>query len=440
MLAMSSVLFAQGLFENAVSDTDNSDERSSLLWSGYGRGSVFGGSRDFDFATVFGEFCLQGNIRANKLMFHTDLRFRSGLQFGNEYTRTEIKEAYAGYSGERTDILFGQQIVAWGRTDGFNPTNNITPDDYFFLSSEPDDQKLSNFMMRIRYRPFSFLDLDLIAIPYYKPSIYRYDLFNLGDNATFDEMILPDRTLRNSTLAVRTNFEFSEIGFSLSWFRGYDPYYGFDLENVDWSRGFPVIDYIPSAYLKNSLGADLAIPLGKWIVRGEMAYNLTKDFEDKIYIPNPDLTYVFGIEGTFVKVHAILQYIGKYTQDFTSLEEPMLTEPGNPLAQLAYANDMIAYESALFNRKIFLQQEKTNHAFSLTLSRSFAYEALNAEFTVYYNTVSEDYMLRPKITWKVTDALAAAVGLSYMDGPEGSLFDYTNPVMTGGFLEMKVSF
>ena len=61
----------------------------------------------------------------------------------------QLKEAYAGYSGEKMDVLFGNQIVNWGRTDGFNPTNCITPSDYFFLTAEPDDQKLSNFMLHL---------------------------------------------------------------------------------------------------------------------------------------------------------------------------------------------------------------------------------------------------------------------------------------------------
>ena len=67
-----------------------------------------------------------------------------------------------------------------GRTEGFSPTNNITPNDYFFLSSDPNDQRLSNFMLKMNYRPAIGIGLELIAIPFYKMSRYRFDLFDMG--------------------------------------------------------------------------------------------------------------------------------------------------------------------------------------------------------------------------------------------------------------------
>ena len=104
-----------------------------------------------------------------------------------------------------------------------------------------------------------------------------------------------------------------------------------------------------------------------------------------------------------------------------------LDDPSDPLAIAYYAEAMIRYESARFNRKIFNQQEKTNHALSLTLSKSFAYDTWNAELTGYYNITSEEYMIRPKITWKATDALSLSAGGSYMKGPENSIFWYAGP-------------
>ena len=60
--------------------------------------------------------------------------------------------------------------------------------------------------------------------------------------------------------------------------------------------------------------------------------------------------------------------------------------------------------------------------FSLTLNKSFAYDTWNVELTGYYNITSKEYMIRPKITWRATDALSLSVGASYMNGPEKSVF------------------
>ena len=114
--------------------------------NGYGRGSVFGGGTAYDLASAFAEFALQTSLTRGKALLVSDIRFRTGVFFNENESAFRIKELYAGYKGEKLHVLLGNQIVNWGRSDGFNPTNNITPDDYFFLSPDPADQRLSNFM------------------------------------------------------------------------------------------------------------------------------------------------------------------------------------------------------------------------------------------------------------------------------------------------------
>ena len=439
-LLYGSVIYAQGLFESSLTEETEQKNNNGIEFSGYVRGSVFGGSKDYDYSTAFGESCLRGRLFSNKTYLYAEIRVRSGVQFGDELNRIELKEAYAGYSGEQLDVLLGNQIVTWGRTDGYNPTNNLTPDDYFLLTSEPDDQKLSNLMLRIRYRLNPEIDLDVIAIPVYKPSVYRYDFFDLGEYATFAQSTLPDKSFKNGSVAARLNFELRSIGFSLSFFRGYDPFHGFHVKNIDWPGGLPEISYSATPYLKNTIGADLSVPVGSWIARGEFACNITKDYGEEMYIPHPDLHYVVGLEKNFNGFNTIIQYIGKYTMDFSELITPVLANPSNPQSQLQYANDLIYYESAAFNRKIFYQQEELNHAVSFIVSKSFAYKTWNAGISVYYNITSEEYMVRPEISWSITDALSAGAGYAYMAGPDESIFDYAGPVLNGAFLELKVSF
>lgn len=440
LIFCSSFLWAQSLFESSQTEKEEEDSSVGIDFSGYVRGSIYGASQNYDYSTLFGESSLRGKLFYKDAFLYTEMRLRSGLKFDESFTQFELREAYAGYSGEKFDALLGNQIISWGRTDGFNPTNNITPNDYFFLTADPDDQKLSNFMLRFKYRITTQIDLELIMIPAYRPSIYRYDLFDLGQNVSFVDGEMPDFKFGNSTLAARLNFELSKAGFSLSYFRGYDPFYGFDVVNIEWVDRTPVISNAAAPYLKNTVGADFAIPLGSWITRGEFAYNITSDYEEEMYIPNPDLQYVLALEKSIGGFITIFQYIGKYTLEYSELQAPILLDPMNPLAQLQYANEMILYESSLFNRKIFNQQEEMNHALLLNITKSFAYDTWNAEISGYYNMTSEEYVIRPKLSWKISDALTACTGLSYMYGPEGSLFDYSSPVLSGGFLELKVNF
>jgi len=415
-------------------------ESSQAEFNGFVRGSAFGGSELYDYSSLFGEFCLQSKFSQGKTYLYADLRFRGGVNFDEEYVKFQLREVYAGYQSDKFDLFLGNQIVVWGRTDGFNPTNNITPNDYFFLTSDMDDQKLSNFMLRMKYRISSVIDIELIGIPVYSPSDYRFDLFDMGDGVSFGEATLPEKSFGNGSLATRLNFEFSKAGVSVSYFRGYDPFYGFNVQSVDFTTGVAVITNSATPYLKNTIGLDFDLPVSSWILRGEAAYNITDDYEKNMHIPNPDIAYVFGIEHNFGDVTTILQYVGKQTLDFTKLQLPVLTDPSDPLAQIQYANEMIEYESALFNRKMFYQQEKTNHSIVLLLSKAFAYDTWNIEVGGYYNITSGDLMIRPKATWRISDALVASLGGNYMSGPDKSIFDYSAPVLSGIFAELKASF
>jgi len=438
---LSGNIVAQSLFEDAGSASENEVEKDAgIQLNGFVRGSVFGAGETYDLSTTFAELSLQAEFESGNAFLKSDLRFQKGVAFNENMPLIVLKELYAGFRGNKFDVLLGNQIVTWGRTDGFNPTDNITPRDYFFLTADPDDQRTPNFLLRVKYRIIPEIELDVIGVPFFVPSQYRYDLFDMGSQVKFSDEILPSKAIKNGTIAARLNFDFPVVGWSFSYFRGYDSFHGFDVTSVDWSSGSPLITNASRSYQKTSLGADAAVPLGPVIFRGEAAFNLTDRPANEMYIPLSDVSYVAGIETGFSGFTLIGQYIGKFTPDFSDLIVPELTDPLNPLAQMQYANAMIDYENRLFNRRIFYQQEKTNHAVALTISKSFGYEAWQVEFTGYYNLTSEEWMIRPKISWKITDALSASFGANYMVGSDKTLFGYSSTIMNGAFVQLKVSF
>ncbi|MCE5331296.1 MAG: hypothetical protein LLF95_04040 [Bacteroidales bacterium] len=443
LLSALSFLFlpAQSLFESALDlPTTANEQTTKLSLGGFVRGSVYGGAKNYDLTSTFAELALKTRFDKGKAFLESDIRLRKAVFFDENVQMIQLKELYAGYRGEKLDVLLGNQIVSWGRADGFNPTNNITPNDYFFLSADPDDQKESNFMLRMKLRFIPAVELELIGIPFYQASNYRYDLFDMGENVAFGSEIIPSKDLKNGTLAARLNFEFPVAGWSLSYFRGYDPYHGFDVQSVDWSTGLPLLTNVAVSYLKTTAGADFAIPIGKSVFRGEVAYNITKTIDNKMYIPLPDVSYVAEIESNLAGFTMVGQYIGKFVPDFSALVFPVLSDPLNSTAQMQYTNELIDYENRLFNRRIFNQQEKTNHAVSLTVNKSFGYDNWNAECTAYFNFTSDEWLIRPKLIWKINDNLSAAIGGNYMQGKVKTLFGYSSTVMNGGFAELRVTF
>ncbi len=431
--------FPQGLFETLNSGTDKSDEETSYKMNGYVRASAYGGSPEYDYSSVFGELALQTRLSHGNTFLFADFRVREGLFFNERKTVFDLKEAYAGYLGKHFSVYLGNQIVSWGRADGFNPTNNITPNDYFFLTPEQDDQRMSNFMIRSKVILSKVIDLELIAIPFFKGSNYRYDLFDMGSEAEFEDAVLPDKTFENLAYAARLNFNLPVAGFSVSYFNGYDPFYGFNVKDVQL---FPItrIYYRPEFYRKSTIGADFDFTAGRSIFRGEVAYDHTNDYVSNMHVPNPALKYVVGLENVFFDIMSVIQYVGQYTFDHYELIEPEFPDSQDPSVLMQYGYDMVYFESELFNRKIFQQQKEFNHALMISLSRPFYYENIRAEFTAYYNFTSEEYLIRPNISYNITDNLSVNAGASLMYGPGNSIYDYAGKILNGFYMSMKASF
>lgn len=419
---------AQGLFESSTKD----DAKKLLIdFSGYGRGSAYGGGETFDYSSVFAEFGIEGELSWKNAFLFTDLRLRAGSQYDSLYTTLQVKETYVGYQSNKLDVYFGAKIVSWGRTDGFNPTDNITPYDYFFLTPDADDQKLPNILMQSKWYILPQLDFEIILIPIYRPSIYRYDLFDLGSFTTFTDPSLPDKTFTNGSFGVRLSANLAKAGFSVSYFHGFDPFYGFNVYNISWEGMVPSIQLTAQPYLKDAIGADFSLAARSWIIRGEAAYNITKNYEDNMYIPNPNISYVAGVEHAFWGITTILQYVGQFTINFAPLDN---------LTGIENMNDMIIGELTEFNRKIFNQQEQFNHALSLSLSKSLAHETIGLEAMGYYNITSEEWFIRLKLKWHITDNLETSVGGFYSEGPDMSIYSYSSKVLNGAFIELKVNF
>lgn len=425
---------AQGLFDAASASS------KQINLNGYARGSIWGLGEEYDYTTAFGEFCLQSSYSTPNVALFADVRFRSGIFFNEPATIFELKEAYASYRPGSFAFTLGQQIVNWGTTDGFNPTNNITPNNYFVLTANPDDQKIANFLLRSSWQISQKISWETIVIPVYKPSVYRYELFNLGKNSTFGKAQNPEVNFKNGTLATRLSFELKGISFSTSWFNGYDPFYGFGIDNIEWTAMGPNTNYSAAYYRKNIVGLDIEIPLKHLIFRSEIASNFVDKSKDQIHLPNNGVSAVGAIEipkGNFL---LLLQYIGSFTFNYAELIKPVAEHELPQPQQMQYAEELIRYETAQFNRQIFHQQEEWNHAFSLTARQMLAYQTLELEATGYYNITSEEWMLRPNINWKANQSIRLTVGAQLMNGETGTVFHHASKIMNGVFVELKTVF
>lgn len=318
---------SQSLFEKA--EEESKDRALSYELNGYLRSALFVGKvldkSEAELKSGYGEACLRLKVRKpNFGDAFAEVRFRRGYEFNDSLSEVNLREAYVNAYIGSFDFRIGHQIVVWGRADGFNPTDNITPRNMLVRSPDEDDRREGNFLIRSHYNIHPFR-LEAIWVPSYRSSVVPTDLLPFPPSVRLIDPEYPDAELKHSAFALRLNFEWPAIDGSISYFNGHNPFPGI-------VAAFPEIlsdtlsqEILLKSYRMQVLGADFqTIVAGSLGLRGEIAYRKPHgDYETSIHTPNPDLQYVFGIDKEFSgSFSLILQYMGRIVFDFKELQLP----------------------------------------------------------------------------------------------------------------------
>ncbi|MCP4710711.1 MAG: hypothetical protein GY869_18965, partial [Planctomycetes bacterium] len=204
-----------------------------------------------------------------------ELRYTGGHDGNEGFSAFDIREAYVGVFPGPFDFYIGKQIIAWGRADAHNPTNVITPQKFVSRSPFEDDRRDGNFLIRsqLNVEP---VRVEALWIPVYAAnelpidqnminSLLMGQLSSLPFNVNLHKLVenYPDASFKKSGFAVRCNLELPAVDGSVSYFNGYNPMPGL---NVDVGPAGAVVDIMPGlkAYRMHMVGGDFATALGSF--------------------------------------------------------------------------------------------------------------------------------------------------------------------------------
>ncbi len=420
------LIAAQGLFESAA--TTEEAEAKGYELNGFVRSTGYLSGEEVQ--SVYGEagLLLQANS-GNWGSAFTELRFRSGHEYGVEFFELNVSEAYVDVSFWRFDLRLGKQIVVWGRADGFNPTNNITPQNTTVRSPDSDDMRIGNFLSRAYFNLSPQIRLEGIWVPQYSPTVLAFKVADLPDNITIGEGAYPDAGLGNSAFAARLNLEFSAFDGSISYARGYNPMPGIKLKSIDMATA--ATELIPAAYQQQVFGLDFSTAIGSWGLRGESAYRITEEQHDGLsnyYIPYSDLYFVVGLDRVWGDFSLLVQYVGRHQPDFEKL-----VIPSDPLQSLYPQLEN-------YNRLFANQTDQYRQAITLGPTLSLFYETLNLELFAMYDLTTGETMVVPQVVYKPADGMAITLGGNYYQGDSGTLYDLIEDSYNSVFCELKLAF
>jgi Protein of unknown function (DUF1302) len=321
---------------------------------------------------------------------------------------SRVLEAYATLHFDKADLRVGRQIVAWGRADGINPTDNLTPRDYAVLLPFDEDQRFGTTALKLDVYLTQKLTLTAFTTPFFEPSEFPLP----GNSAIVEKR--PTRTLSDSEGGLKLSKTGDEFDWSVSY------YHGRNLLPTLWlnqSRMELHYDHF------DVLGADAARNFGRFGFRTELALTRPAD------LPNPDpnvgnsrLYWVAGIDRT------LLENLNINAQLFAHWM-PQYRDPAaipDPLPRI------VAIENAI----IAGQEDRVSSGLTFRISNMWVNNTLEAEVFGAANFRHGDRFIRPLVTYAFNDHLKGTLGGELYRGSLYTPYGLFEP-NSGVFLELR---
>ncbi len=320
----------------------------------------------------------------------------------DEETGIDLHESWLEYAAGRWDLRIGRQIIIWGKADGVQITDIISPPDY----TESVTRDLDEIRMPVDAAKFRLLgdhvDTELIWIPVFEPAVLPS-----GDNPwavepdlpenvrlSHEAIVEPETSLENSEIALKVAAYLSGLDVAASVFYTWDDYPAY--HRTTRSEGDTLfVDYAPRHHRLTVFGLEFSRPWSDFVFRGEAAYYMGKYHEAGAVNIDP-------IQKD------LLKWLGGV--DWT---------PGNDWTLIAQlTGDYIVDHDAR------LADDMHEAMATLNVSKKLLNQTLTLSSMLYYQVNQNETYIRPKVEYAVTDAWHLFVGADIFCGDDGDFGVY----------------
>jgi hypothetical protein len=341
-----------------------------------------------------------------------EVRVASSATGAVNQLHASVLEGYLAFHLPKADLRIGRQIVAWGRADGINPTDNLTPRDYVTLLPFEDDQRIGTTAITVDAHLAPDLALSLFTTPLFAPA--KVPLPLAPGAFTYEK---PARSWRNTEYGLRLNRTGESFDWSVSYYDGYSL-----LPSLRPSSSSLLIRHDRIAVY----GADFARNFGRFGVRGEIAYMDTADRSGRDPgVRNPNLFFVLGVDRTFLEnLNVNLQYYRRTIRNHQS-----------PFAIADPAERAVAVQHALLNS----ERDRTSEGLTFRVSNKWLNNTLEAEIFGIISLTTRDGFFRPSVTYAFSDHWKATIGGDFYYGDADTPFGVQKS-NRGAFAEVRYGF
>jgi hypothetical protein len=305
--------------------------------------------------------------------------------------RGDLREAAYDWRASHWGFSAGRQNIAWGRADGFNPTDVWTPRSHDRASLADADQYRGADTLRL-WRDLGAGQISVLASPHFRPS-------RQGSGLMRELPIAPAPShaagAQRPAVALRWEAQAESLDYSVTWVSGAEP--------------LPYFRPGSSAPLEARhgklamLGGDFANTAGAWVIRGEAAWH-KRESDAAGLAPADSLHAVLGVEREVAPDWtANVQWLGSRHRQPAPVAPPL-----QPLADL--------------NRALFHQQRPhySGLSFGLHLNPAAGQGHFGLNLVAYRGG---ERLLRLRAEYPVSE-FRLGVLLERFHGPAGSTFDF----------------
>jgi hypothetical protein len=330
-------------------------------------------------------------------------------------THPTLLEAYLTWHIGKADVRVGRQIVPWGRADGINPTDNLTPRDYTVLLPFEEDQRFGLWALKADYALTTDYTFTTFTTPWFEPAKVPF----AGAAIVKQE---PATSLANTEFAFKFSKTGGAIDWSLSYFHGFSTLPSLSLPASSENNSRLIIRYDKI----DVLGADVARNYGRYGFRGEAAYFFTDDQNGHDpFVKNPYLYFVLGGDRTFFdNLNVNLQFVGRWINNYVDPEN--IIDP---------ATQSVAVENAI----IASQQDPVSYGLTSRIGKKWFNDTLEGEVLVFADFTRLDSYVRPLISYAFTDHIKGTIGAEFYTGGSQTVFGQLKPNQNV-FAELRYSF
>ncbi len=242
----------------------------------------------------------------------------------------KLREAYLMWYPAFGEVKLGKMIHAWGAADANNPTDNLSPYDYYYMFLAGTDRKQGSMSLAVKTYVSDF-QIEVVALPEFEANRFPLNEPDFPINIPIPESAQYFYPEKEFEFGGRVQYVMGIGDLSVSYFKGNDRSFspaGLEIDLMPWLLGGPPAFISHLTYRQTDVfGLDAVLFPGNWTLRGEFAYFRTKTPEldyamSKFTYDAEYLQSVVQVEYAFPNtVQLMAQFISNNTQKIESVME-----------------------------------------------------------------------------------------------------------------------